>query len=131
MGYRRQRRLIRLTFEDPQYEGLEVRARSVPLGKVLAFVDLAGAGGFTPEHKEQLNDLFALFASALEFWNLEDEDGQAVPTTLAGLLEQDTDFVMELVLAWLDGVVNVPAPLPGKSPGGELTLAASLPMELK
>ena len=131
MGYVRKRKVFVLTFEDPEYAGLEVRATSTSLGNLLGMVDLTqiSTRGFRPEDITSINDLFELFSNCLVSWNLEQEDGTPVPCTLAGLRDQDMDFALELIMAWMDGVVSTPAPLPGKSNSGELLEVPSLTME--
>jgi hypothetical protein len=108
-----------------------VRAKSVPLGKFLDLTKLAELQGGTagPEEMDQLRELFSGFADALLSWNLEDETtGEPVPATLDGLLAQEFDFVLQIVMAWLDAISGVAAPLAKPSPAGATTLEASLPM---
>lgn len=148
MGYVRKRKVFVLSFEDPEYAGLEVRAHSTSLGNLLGMVDLTqiSARGFRPEDITQVNDLFALFAGCLISWNLEDEDGKPISfepqmlevparleteqeAKLRAVKDQDMDFVMSLVMAWMDGVVSTPAPLPAQSNSGERSEVPFLTME--
>jgi hypothetical protein len=93
--------------------------------------------GFTAEQKEGVEELIKLFAGALVSWNLEEEaeDGIApVPATYEGLMDQDMDFVIDLILSWMDGVVSISDPLSSKSSDGEPPPAGapevlSIPME--
>lgn len=132
MGYRRERRIIRLVFEDEELAGLEVRARSVSLGRMLDLLDLADRA--KEQDRQAIEHIFRMFADALESWNLEDENDTPVPLTYEGLLGQDTDFVMDLVLAWKDGVAGIRVPLDQPSSDGsasQTTAGAELliPME--
>lgn len=132
-GFVRPRKVYVLTFDDPSLAGLEVRARSVPVGMFLSLVALAStideSDGFTPDVAAAFDGLVDGFAGALESWNLQDEDGTPVPTTAEAVKDQDSDFVMQLVSAWMEAVGEVDAPLGPGSSGGDRTLEASLPMD--
>lgn len=131
MGYVRKKKIFVLTFEDPDLEGLEVRASSTSLGALLELVSLADIGKgkkFGIEDIEKLDDLFQLFAGCLLSWNLEEEGGAPVPTTVAGLKSQELDFVLDLIMAWMDGVVSTPAPLPPRSNDGDSSEVPPLTM---
>jgi len=111
MGYRRESRRITLDFADPEFNGLEVVTRSVPLGTFLAMLDSSSDSAKTAQ-------LFQDFAeNALIEWNLEDDNGP-VPPTLAGMKAQDTDFMLSIVKAWLDAIGTASAPLVGASSNG-------------
>ena len=110
MGYRAPRKTFRLVFEDEDRAGLEVRARSASVGRLLEIEEKDGA--------ESVRMLFEAFADALEGWNLEDEDGNPVPATLAGLMSLDLDFATDLVAAWKEGITGISGPLERKSNGG-------------
>src|SRR5215510_14389149 len=106
-------------------EGLEVRARSITTGKLLALSRLR-APTLTAEDVEEL---FMALADALVDWNLEDENGNPVPATVEGLYAQDLDFAQRIVWAWIDAVSGVDAPLEPSSPSGGPFPEASIPME--
>jgi hypothetical protein len=114
-GYTAPRKTIRLVFEDRP--GLEVRARSISMGKALELMGLAetARNGGT----EGVDKLFRDFAAALIEWNLQEEDGAPIPPDYAGVMAQDTDFAMALVLAWMDGVTASSGPLGRRSGGGD------------
>lgn len=128
MGYKRTAKVYNLVFADPDMEGLEVKARSMPLGDLMAMAD-------TIDNIEKatigdVDGMLAKFAEVLVSWNLEDDDDTPVPTTLDGLKSQDQEFVFAVVLAYVNAVTGVSAPLPQTSPGGEPSLAASIPMDV-
>jgi hypothetical protein len=147
VGYERPKKVFVLQFgEDSPYQGLEVRARS---GSVGALMDMMGLSRLQdikrldPESIRDITGLFRMFASKLETWNLE-EDGQPidfVPQQVDGqretpaearyrvLMDQDMDFVMDLVFAWIDGMVGTPGPLEKTSKGGGQSEEALIPME--
>ncbi|GAA2209314.1 hypothetical protein GCM10009850_047720 [Nonomuraea monospora] len=133
MGYKRPAKIYKLVFAEDDMAGLEVKARSMSTGDLLdmaPLLDLKLSASPTAEEMESIAELLERFADVLVSWNLEDEDDQPVPATLEGLLDQDIDFVMRIIMAWADAVSGVPAPLPEPSPGGEPSLAASIPMDV-
>jgi hypothetical protein len=84
-GFRRKPKGYRLHFEGEEYEGLEVSASSLSLEKFLQISGLAakvGApGGVVSE--EEAKEMFRTFAGSLIEWNLEEEDGTAIPAKYA------------------------------------------------
>lgn len=131
--YTRKRKTYVLRFDDPELEDLEVRARSVSFGRFLDLLKLAAVldddAAVDGEAVAAAEGLFSGFAEALESWNLDDEDGTEVPATLDGLRSQDADFVMPMVMSWLDAVGAVDAPLGNGSNGGKRSLEAGIPMQ--
>lgn len=115
MGYRPQRKVYKLRFEDEEYDGLEVMAKSVSLGTLLEFKDLAAGAqkrnfeipeGATPEQivaaaeaagidSTSAMSAFLLlvekFAGVLVSWNVEEvadgPDGEEVITATPATLE--------------------------------------------
>src|SRR4249920_2824864 len=114
MGYRHEPKTYLLTFDDPALNGLEVRCGSLSIG--------------------ELNDddikLFESFAKHLISCNLEDEDGQPIPTTLEAIEDYpDVDFITTMATAWMNAVVSVDDELGKGSPSGNTFPEGSLPME--
>jgi hypothetical protein len=130
MGYDRKARakVFLLKFEDEDMAGLEVRVRTTSMAGMTAMAKLAGRREITAEDIDQLDPLFELFIDCLETWNLEDA-GRPVATTKAALLEQDLDFTLSVIAAWIEAAAGVSAPLDEKSNAGGLSLAGSIPME--
>jgi hypothetical protein len=130
-GYRRAAKVYKLKFTEDEFTGLEVRAKSVPLGKFLdltKLVDLQNGTALGPEQMEQIRDLFTGFATALVSWNLQEEDGTDVPATLEGLYSQEFDFVLQIIMAWMEAIAGVAAPLVRSSNSGATIPEGSLPM---
>ena len=125
MGFRREPTLYRLHFEDPEFEGLEVLAGTLPLKDLLAINKMAKS-----EDPEDQMNMFRKFARALVEWNLEDDKGKPVPATFDGLLSQDVGFVNEIIRAWMEAVSNVPNSSRGNSNGVRNSTELSLPMEV-
>lgn len=157
-GYRREPTMYALKFEDPQFEGLEVMAKSLPLGEFLAMQRLQGRAAEDTDAAEQV---LRKLASVLVSWNLEDEQGQPVPIQYAvcrvsgkpvapgkrcpecastaedeqpcdytGIAGQELPFVLTIFQAWMGAVASVPNLSPNDSNGGGTSLEQSLPMEV-
>jgi|ERR1044072_567283 hypothetical protein len=153
MGYERNRVFL-LTFEDPDLAGLEVRAKSASTGQLMSMMDLmelTNRDSLDPGDIKRMDKLFRTFAgcpdecvqthedlggepgvrhyiSKIKSWNLE-EDGIPVPPTYEGLMDQDMEFVVALVFAWMDGQVGTPGELGKDSNDGGRSVEVSIPME--
>lgn len=128
MGYRREPTIYHLTFEE--HPGLEVFARSVSIEEYLSIAKLADQMTTKPG-EEQIKELFTWFAKRLVKWNVEDEDGKPVPPTVKSLMGEELGFAMKLVMAWVNKVVGVSAPLPTASVAGASSpdpMEAMIPM---
>jgi hypothetical protein len=130
-GYEVPEPKLRLTFENRP--GLEVVARSVPLGEFLNVVTLAapliGGGKLdVAAAAPAVEALFHAFTSVLVSWNLT-RNGQPVPTTMEGLHSLDTMFALEVAHAWIDVVGGgIDTPLPAGSPNGGPPPGGYVPM---
>lgn len=124
MGYKPNRKLYRLEFED--YPGLEITATSTSLGKLmhLASMELRLGSGI-PESER--TELFEFFASKIVTWNVEHpeldttrEDGTCLqcglaegaplPTTLEGILCLDLTFTMSIIIGWMTTLTKASLP---------------------
>jgi hypothetical protein len=131
VGYKRSK-IFRLVFADEEFEGLEIRAKSVPVGeflKITELMELDDSADFGVEDMEKITDLFQSFATALVSWNLEDDNDKPIPATLEGLHSQDLDFVLEIIKAWMSAVSSVPKSLGKDSVSGVTFPEASLQMD--
>lgn len=132
MGYKVHRNIYKLRFEGAEYEGLEVRAKSVALGQfmdMMKLADLKSKKSLTEEDRAAIDSLFERFAKVLVSWNLEDDDDKPVPTTKEGLYSLDFEFALLIILAWMDAVAGVSGPLGKPSSNGSPSLEESIPME--
>ncbi|SRR5258706_5587074 len=127
MGFKREAKLYRLKFEDPELNGFQCLMRSLSIRE---FRDLATLGDTLQSRgdgtEKAFTALFGLVASKLQEWNLEDEDGQPVPSTLEGIEGQELDFVMQVVTAWMTAIAGVAPPLPESLNSGETSPAVQL-----
>ena len=106
----------------PDLEALKFELDAISLGDLLAIQEQAedvSAG-------KGARKLFAMFADCLESWNVT-RRGVPVPPTLEGVLQQDAAFILAVVTAWQQGMAQAPPPLPGGSPSGGSSAAASIP----
>jgi hypothetical protein len=131
MGYVLKKRTFLLQFEDCEdlsFEDLEVRCRSTSMAKYFEIIDLTQGGnqGDYADKREHRMVLASEFAKLLVSWNLQDEDGNDVPATAAGLFDQEEYFMAKLFSAWVEAVASVPAPLGQRSDAGERSVAPSM-----
>ncbi len=133
-GFKRPRKIYKLVFADDEMNGLEVRCRSVSINTMLELTALADLGNKRPgeyssDDLQRVDAVFVAFATALESWNLQDEDGAPVPATLDGVRAQDIDFINVVIKAWMERVAGISVPLGPSSTDGVRSLEASIPME--
>lgn len=135
MGYRRKAKVYNLAWEDGPHAGLEVKVRSLPIGRFLDLIPHLEVAQGQAEVSFEVAGKFATamqgMADALISWNIEDEDEDgnvtAVPATLEGLLTLHPDEMTAILRAWIEAGVTTSAPLGKPSPNGDVE--ASLPME--
>lgn len=119
-----------LTFADNDLAGLEVTAGSLSIADVLR-MDLTFATG--PDDTVEatvarMNDRLAIFAGALQSWNLTGASGAPVGTDLESVKAQDVSLVLRIIREWWKALEVVPAPLPNGSAGTPPTDLESIPM---
>jgi len=132
MGYSPPRRIYELDFEGTELDGLTVKARGASLGRFLSLgqlADRAGQAETASDEMAAITEMLDLFDEVLIEWDLDDEAGERVPATSAGMLTLDPAHVMLIVGAWQRAVAAVPAPLQVASTAGSPSLAGSMPME--
>lgn len=127
MGYKAKVNTITLKFEDEEFDGLEVVTKKITVNQYMRLLKLDEV---KEESVETVEEMLNLFASCLVKWNLEDEKGKAVPTTLKGVKDQDIDFVMTLIGVWIQNIAGTPAPLGENSNStSNSQVELTLPME--
>ena len=156
MTYRR--RTYLLTFEDPDFEGLEIRARGLSINRATQAMRLASvfdgdrenlsledlgkldtlvrifAG--CPQDCEQVHEELAgqgggHFTSRIVEWNLPAEHGDGIaPVCYEVFADEDVEFQMAVIMAWLEGTVGTGGgPLEQRSSAGMPPAEVSIPME--
>lgn len=109
----------KLDFSETAYAGLEVTMDAISLGGLLDIQEMAESGTGAAAR-----EMVARFADHLESWNVT-RKGEPVPADMEGALSLDAVFMAEIVRAWTNGVAAAPPPLPGGSPSGGSSEAAS------
>lgn len=124
MGYRPKKKIYTLAFEGEEYEGLEVKIRGLNTGQVMDIDSARADGG-----DSAIVAMLQLMAEQLVEWNVEDDEGQPVPTTFEGVRSLDIEFNWAVIDAWQTAAAGVKAPLDSDSTSTELSLVASIPTE--
>jgi hypothetical protein len=130
MGFKPPKKLYKLSFDDPEYAGLEIYARSLSIEKFLAVSRLSDElkNKDDKEAESIVNDLFTSFVKSVDHWNIEDDNDKPVPLSLKGLKSLDYDFVVSVIRAWLAAMANVDPSLGKDLNSGNRALEQSLPM---
>jgi hypothetical protein len=133
MGYKPQKKVYAITFED--CPGLVIRAVSAPLGKLL---DLANTDiALLHRDDEARRHIFTEFTRYIVEWNLlhpdiEDATADAwcprcelnadapIPVDPNALLCLDLDFIVKIMMGWIEATSRVAAPKEQNSNGGEM-----------
>lgn len=148
MGFVPERTAYKLVFEDPKYDGLEVVMIASTVGDVLddmmgglsgldiqALEDAAKRNDASTMAKhvalivETATGAYETFVRHLVRWNIETEDGVAVPATMEGVKTQDTDLIRDVMTAWRAATTEVSRNLGPASTDGKPSAEALLPME--
>ncbi len=145
-GFEPPTREYTLDFTGTELDGLEVTARSAPIGMVLelgsmvdAMVelpDLTELDGQAPAEQVRrvgksmtvLSKIITMYSGVLLRWNYTLR-GEAQPATEAGMRTLDPAHVMMIVKAWQAAVTMVPAELGKELSSGETSPELSIPME--
>lgn len=133
VGFTPKSKVYRLDFSgDEELDGLVVKARSAPIGFVVELATFAERAqrstADTAEDLAEMGQMIDRFADVLVEWNLELRQGEPTPANAQGLRQLEMGHFLRLITAWQQAVINVPAPLPQTSSGGEPSVEASLPM---
>jgi hypothetical protein len=128
-GFKPERTLYRLNFEDPQYQGLVVEMTGLKVG---LFMEVAELGDFDAARLKRAGAskvlrVFDIVAGGLHQWNVIDDAGEPVPASLDGIKTQEFPFILMLLEQWMAAVGSVPGPLEQPSAAGKLS---ALPVEI-
>ncbi|NUS79148.1 MAG: hypothetical protein HOV70_23520 [Streptomyces sp.] len=118
MGYRPKRKIFALDFTGTDWEGLEASVRGLTVGEEFELNEME----WTPQN------IVKALVQRLVSWNVEDDQGQPVPTTFEGVCTQDGAMVLAILSALRQANSGVPDPLPQSSPDGEPSPAVPIPM---
>lgn len=131
MGFAVESDVYKLIFVEPEFEGLEVRARSVPirdLVRISALSDVKVFAFLPQEDWDKVREIAEIFAKAIVSWNLE-IDGEPVPVSADGLLALPLKMFWKIHGSWLMAISGVSDPLPEDSNSGDPSLEESMQME--
>lgn len=129
MGYKYRPDVYKLIFEDPSFHGLEVHAKSTPIGVFMELSKLAAVElPLKPEDQARVQGMYTSFGEALVSWNVEDDNDEPIPATVEGMKQLDINFVLHIILAWMDSVGAAAGPLKQRSTPGTFP-EESIPME--
>lgn len=121
MGYKPSKQLMHLEFAE--FPGLEVSATSCSIGKLIEAQNLAIQ--IKSNNEAEIRKTFDFLASRLVSWNVEhpeldegDEtcsrcglaEGAPLPVTVDGLFCLDFDFVIAILMGWMQGIARVSLP---------------------
>lgn len=115
-GYRKIPRIYTLKF-DKEFEGLEVRLKSIKIGEMRRMLRLIDSD--EDNTTEVLDGMVALISKGLVSWNLLEEDGTPVEPTREEVDELDFDLLKTILDEWLDQVSGPGEDLGKDSPSGE------------
>lgn len=135
--------------EGAELAGLQVRAKATSIRSYLVLTAVVDGNppdvyedteecdqGGTPTNYDFAHDenagfrfIARKFSDALLEWNLTTDDGEPVKPIEAEVWNQDREFFLVVVRAWLDALASVSRPLEEPSPAGVPLAVASIPME--
>lgn len=144
MGYKPQHKVYNLEFVD--YPGLEVTARSAPLGELSAAYDL-NIKINEPDKTKRL-EAFAFFADRLVSWNLEHpevsnstndpvcaacglQEDNPMPPTVDSMMCLEIDLIMAIIIGWINTISKVSLPKGMSSNNGEMSIPEELAKKLE
>jgi hypothetical protein len=138
MGYKPTRKVYDIQFTD--YPGLEIKATSTSLGKLMQLSDMQ-LNLNEPDAEKRL-EVFTVFAGCIVSWNMEHPEltednkqpdsmcckdcglmeGIALPATVQGMMCLELGFMMSLIFGWMAAIsrVNVPKELSLSNGGNDI-----------
>lgn len=147
MGYKPQRKVYNLEFVD--YPGLEVKARSAPLGELSAAYDLNIQ--INEPDKDKRLESFKFFADRLISWNLEHpevppkamsldydvcaacglREDDPMPPTVESMMCLELDMIMAIIIGWVSTIAKVSVPKGLSSNNGGTNIPEELTQKLE
>ncbi len=119
MGYRKIPTIHTLEF-DGALEGLVIRVKSIPFGKVrkmMALLDDDKKDGVV------MDEITGRVADAIASWNLQDEYGRDIAVSREAIDDLEFEDVMQLVDKWLECITG-----PNKELGKDSSSSATSPV---
>lgn len=114
MGYRKIPTIYTLKFD--QYEGLEVRMKSMKIGKMRAVLNVIEDDDLgTPV---LIDEMVKVISEGLVSWNLEDEDGKPLEPVRSEVEELEFGMLNAILDKWLGELSGPDQELGKGSPSG-------------
>ncbi len=129
MGFQRKRKIYKLDFSETEYEGLEVEVSGLTTGEYLDFLVLSSGAEGTGNNSSETQEMLTMLANHIVSWNLEDENGNAVPISFEGLKTNELSLNMLMVDSWVQAISGVSNDTGKESLPGSNPLVESIPME--
>lgn len=125
--FRRERKLYKIDFEDPDLQGFEVLMKGVSLERFIEVTELSSRlsepGGQTRENVEAQ---YQMLADQIVSWNYADEDGEEYPADYDGLKRLEVQDVNKILQGWMQAMAGVPKDSKSGSPYGGTSEELSL-----
>ena len=131
-GFSIPKRTMVLTFEGTDYEGAEIRLRlDSSMHEALGIQDnlaelqvvqeaAADKAGGNRALTRLLAPIFRQFGDIIVVdWNLQNDEGEAIPATSEGMLELPAPFAFLIIEQWAQVVTTPPGPLSETSNGSQ------------
>ncbi len=134
MGVRVGARTFTLDLPDrEEYADVKVITKGLTVGEALEFAEfidgLRIAPVMTVEEIKRRDTSYALFATRVVEWNLQDAEGAPLPATLEGMWALDWTWGRDFLRAWVMATTEVAGPLGRPSTDGTQSEVVSIPME--
>lgn len=128
MGYNRRKNqnVYKLNFTDPQFDGFEVRTIALPTDDLLRMQEMKQNPN---AQRQDLMALYSIFIKAVLSWNLEDDDGNQIEPSAQALMNEDIEFAMGVINAYMINVAGVAEDLKAKFTDGSQSVEPMIPME--
>lgn len=120
MGFRLDRTYA-LRWDAGDLEGLEVDMRSTSVGTLVEVKKLRASA--------DEDRLAEILVSHIKRWNLEDEQGEPLPVSVASLMSQESVLLAAVAREWYLAAAGVSAPLDLGSTDSPPSAEESIPME--
>lgn len=136
MGFKRKKpTTIDMTF-DGDYEGLKMSFRMPSIGEYIEFIRVAGKLASLDDSADVdaaeagMEEMINILLKFTQSWNMEDEEGNAIPLNKEELKKEDVSFLMLIGNALGSAFGGVDADLGKDSGSGETSLMNTIPMDI-
>jgi hypothetical protein len=123
VGYTPKRTVYRLRF-DGEYQGLEVRVRSLTLGESMDIQPKINVYRIpvTTEHAAQWQEAVDALVDHLMGWNVQGDDGRPVEPSREAVTDLETALVFTILREWSNAMIGYEPPDAPPAEGGPAPL---------